>query len=277
MLYHTVNKTTTQNGQSLATIVADSTANGNRITTFELLYPRYIHSEVMTYRMWSRNASSSRATPLNVTLSEVRNDPVFFDKVGKNKSGMVAGALLGTNELVEFEKDWYELANLVADKIEEFQAKYNIHKQVLNRALEPFSRIKTLVTATDFENFFKQRLADDAQPEIYNLALSMKEAMAESTPIETKEHLPYLTENEKDLEHEIQREICVARCARVSYGRHDQKLSSVDDDVALFGRLYHSMHLSPFEHVATALEYKNRHKYNANLKGWCSMRHEMGY
>jgi len=34
-----------------------------RITTFALTYPRIIHSEFMTHRVFSRNAASSRAIP----------------------------------------------------------------------------------------------------------------------------------------------------------------------------------------------------------------------
>ena len=88
----------------MATVICDtySEDTGSRITTLELVYPRYIHSELMTHRMFSRNASSSRATPLAVTLEEVKNDPVFFDYVGKNQSGMVAGEALKPEELDAF-------------------------------------------------------------------------------------------------------------------------------------------------------------------------------
>ena len=84
MIHHTVNETTVQVGQAIATVICDSLAT-TRITTLELVYPRYIHSEFMTHRVFSRNASSSRATPLSVTLEEVENNPAFFDYVGKNK------------------------------------------------------------------------------------------------------------------------------------------------------------------------------------------------
>ena len=52
--------------QISAKIIADSYSaiNGKRITTFELVYPRFIHSELMTHRLFSRNAMSSRAVPI---------------------------------------------------------------------------------------------------------------------------------------------------------------------------------------------------------------------
>ena len=43
--------------------------------TFELTYPRYIHSEFMTHRVFSRNASSSRAIPVKRMIEQVRNNP----------------------------------------------------------------------------------------------------------------------------------------------------------------------------------------------------------
>lgn len=43
-----------------AEVIADSLheKTGTRITTFELVYPRFIHSEFMTHRIFNRNASS---------------------------------------------------------------------------------------------------------------------------------------------------------------------------------------------------------------------------
>ena len=59
-----------------AKIVADSTnLQGHRITTFLLTYPRFIHSELMTHRMFSRNSASSRAIPFEKMLKIVEEDP----------------------------------------------------------------------------------------------------------------------------------------------------------------------------------------------------------
>lgn len=57
--------------------------------TFELTYPRYIHSEFMTHRMFSRNASSSRAVPVSKVIQQVVSNPVIPPKVYMNKAGMV--------------------------------------------------------------------------------------------------------------------------------------------------------------------------------------------
>ena len=40
-----------------------------------------------------------------------------------------------------------------------------LHKQIVNRVLEPFTYIDVVVTATDYANWFALRLDKDAQPE----------------------------------------------------------------------------------------------------------------
>ena len=269
MLHHTQNQTTVKVGQSIATVIADTISpEGKRIVTFELVYPRYIHSELMTHRVFSRNASSSRATPLAVTLDEVRTDPVFFDYVGRNKSGMVAGEEVTGDELEAFEEDWKNLGAMVAYHVDVMSKKYGIHKQTLNRALEPWLRIRTLVTATEWDNWFALRLAPDAQPEIRSLALAMKDAMELSVPARGTLHVPYVSDFRYG---EATFKIAVARCARVSYARLDGKADDPNLDIALFDRLLKGGHFSPFEHVAVAKKGKH-----ANFDGWESYRCQLG-
>lgn len=265
MLHHTVNDTTTNVGQAVATVIADTVSTeGKRITTLELVYPRYVHSELMTHRVFSRNASSSRATPLKVTLAEVNDDPVFFDYVGVNKAGMVAGEELTDEDLKQFKRDWNVLGKMVAYEVERMSEAYGIHKQTLNRALEPWLRIRTLVTATEWDNFFKLRLAEDAQPEIRSLAMAMKDAMEKSTPVEADVHIPYTKAGDSVASS-------VARCARVSYASHTGKETNVEADNKLYQQLLDGGHYSPFEHVAYAREGQW-----ANFNGWRSLRNVMG-
>lgn len=272
MIFHTENDTTTNVGQSIATVIADSEyVAGERITTLELVYPRYIHSELMTHRAFSRNASSSRATPIEVTAKEAMFNPVFFDKVCANQKGMVGGEELSPEELERFKKDWDDLAFRVGAEIMNMYHRYGIHKQTLNRALEPWSRIRTLVTATDWDNFFNLRLAPDAQPEIQSLAKAMKAAMNKSEPRKWNLHLPYVTEQEVYANPDLWK-VSAARCARVSYARLDGKPTDIEADIALADRLLESKHLSPFEHVAEA-----RGGRYANFTGWQSYRWTLGF
>ena len=270
MLSYTVNNTTTIAGQSKATVIADTICNGTRITTLELEYPRYIHSEFMTHRVFSRNASSSRAIPIDITLKEAMFNPVFFDKVCKNQKGMVGGEELSEKELEAFKKDWIDLAFRVGAEVMQMKQRYNIHKQTLNRALEPFLRIRTLVTATDWDNFFKLRLAEDAQPEIRSLATAMSKAMTISVPKESDYHLPYC-DIEADKEPKKEDIITsVARCARVSYKNNGGTSSTFEEDKRLYDTLLKNKHLSPFEHSARYFGGDLRY---FNLLNWASTRY----
>ena len=137
----------------------------------------------------------------------------------------------------------------------------------MNRLLEPFGFIRVLVTATDWANFFSLRLAPDAQPEIRDLARAMKQAMADSTPVRTGEHMPYLTTRERT--HPQKGLISAARCARVSYMTFDDKEPDVEADIQLARRLLRDRHMTPFEHQAFASEECGRY---ANLTDWVSQR-----
>ena len=150
-----------------AKIVCDSVSpQGHRLTTFELRYPKFIHGEVMTHRVFSRNASSRRAIPTAKYLEEVRSGalrakPEFW---GKNQKGMQAAEELTGYELNQAKFAWDEAA-LGAALIAERLAKLGAHKQIVNRILEPFLHINVVVTATEYMNFFGLRLDKDAQPE----------------------------------------------------------------------------------------------------------------
>ena len=95
-------------GNIVARIVADSINNsGNRITTFELEYHRFIHSELMTHRLFSRNAMSSRAVPVSKMIEQVRNSPATPIHWGKNQAGMQAADVLDGENLSETKGEWF--------------------------------------------------------------------------------------------------------------------------------------------------------------------------
>src|SRR5271156_4397971 len=78
-----------------AEIVCDSIGpSGVRLTTFVLTYPRMIHSELMTHRMLSRNASSSRAIPVKKQIQMVIYNPAIPLAFTKNQKGMQGGEAL---------------------------------------------------------------------------------------------------------------------------------------------------------------------------------------
>lgn len=245
-----------------AKIIEDSISHsGVRITTMQLCYPRFIHAEFMTHRVFSRNASSSRAIPVAKMLEMVRNEPAMPIHWGKNQPGMQANEQL-TGVALELAKEGWVTAALCAADIAEAMEKTGLHKQVANRILEPFQHIHVVVTATEWENFFALRDHEDAQPEIHELAIQMKIAMNTSTPklLESSEwHLPYVTQEERDdaffkikANAMMLPKISAARCARVSYLKHDGELPNRDDDLFLYQRLAggEPIHASPLEHQA---------------------------
>ena len=255
-----------------AKIVADSISkHGIRLTTMELNYPRFIHSEFMTHRMFSRNAASSRAIPIEKMLEQVQQSPAMPVHWGKNQPGMQA------KEEVENSRDAaLEWKRCAIDAVEsaEWLSQYNLHKQIVNRVLEPFQYIKVIVTATEWDNFFKLRLHEDAQPEMYELAKCMKEAMENSIPKELGKsewivnnwHLPYVNVDKEELglEPDIAIKCSVARCARVSYLNHDNSTPNIEKDLLLADKLLEAGHFSPFEHQATPISevYKERWEFD---------------
>lgn len=277
-MYMTKNDTTVKIGQSTATVVALSWSPETRqeIVTWELVYPRYIHCELLTHRAFSRNSASSRATPVATMVKEVRENPCYFDEIRHNQKGMTGGDLVAQDDADVFRGQWWALSNMAARFAEDWGVKKGFAKQTVNRILEPFSFIRTLVTATAVANFFKLREAEDAQPEMRNLAGAMRCAMEKAERRHLADggtasliHLPYgdLIE-ETDVKARIIRS--VAACARVSVMRGDGKKTTFEEDYEFVKRLYENRHMSPFEHVARASRCEGRYY---NLRDWASLRY----
>ena len=290
-----------------AQIITDSVSEvGKRITTLQLCYPRFIHSEFMTHRVFSRNASSSRAIPVAKMIEQVRNDPAMPVHWGKNQPGMQAHEELTDESKADAIENWKQAA-LCAAEWAQYLMDDGAHKQIANRILEPFQWIHVVVTATEFDNFFELRAHEDAQPEIHELAIQMKAAMDASTPVLLQLgewHLPYVTDKDYDAVARYRREamgmndleafddegitemlcrVSAARCCRVSYLKHDGHPSTIGDDLLLCDRLAGArpIHASPFEHQATPDQqlqksngefwWANGHLHG-NLVGWIQNR-----
>lgn len=275
------------------------------LITFELEYPRFIHAEFMTHRMFSRNASSSRAIPVERMIEMISSNPAMPIHWGKNQKGMQAREELTGNEKILAKERWMIALNGAYHHALEMH-KLGAHKQIVNRILEPFMHIKVVVTATDYKNFFALRDHPDAQPEIRELAQKMQEAMADVMVNQLKPgdwHLPYITVKDwtaaynrvkysrdtRDEPHPnemlyLLRKASVARCARVSYMNHDGSDPDLTKDIELHDKLVVAtpLHASPAEHQATPddwnmnmqngeLSWVNPHQHG-NLRGWCQYR-----
>jgi len=252
-----------------------STSTGIELATMQLCYPRFIHAEFMTHRVFSRNASSSRAIPVAKMIEQVRTDPAMPIHWGKNQPGMQAKEEMEGQELETMMRAWQQAAREAAATAE-FMEKRGLHKQVANRILEPFQYMHVIVTATEWENFFALRAHPDAQPEIFVLAKVMQAAIDQSTPrwIDPDEwHLPYvLAEERLSLPTELLLKLSAARCARVSYLTHDGQKPDIDKDLALYDRLVGGvpLHASPIEHQATPMATGDM--WSGNFRGWMQHR-----
>jgi hypothetical protein len=260
-----------------AKVILGSEFNGKRITTFELTYPRFIHAELMTHRVLSRNSASSRAIPVKKMLKNIKASMAAPIHWGANQSGMQAKEELGGFRKWLAQKIWVT-AGKVALKFAWFMDKVGAHKQIVNRIIEPWAHMVVIVTATEWDNFFELRAHPDAQPEIHELAIKMQEAMRTYFYDKLKAdswHLPYVNDKEKamlSLFKQIQ--VSVARCARVSYLTHDGKTSKPENDIKLYERLVGSvpLHASPSEHQATPVSAIGDDKYQGNFVGFVQFR-----
>ncbi len=267
-----------------AKVIEDSISlAGERITTLQIKFHRYILPEFNTHRVFSRNFSSSRAIPTAKLIEQVRLHPAMPVHWGKNQPGMQADVELEGQELESAKSKWKLAAERAADVAEEMAA-LGMHKQVTNRPLDPYLYVTGIVTSTEWDNFFELRAHPDAQPEIHELAVKMREARASSTPKVLhlgQWHLPYVSEAERNDQFFkipanvfMLQKISAARCCRVSYLKHDGSLPNIDDDLALFQRLAGAVpqHLSPTEHQATP-NYTASHSLEGNFRGWNQFRH----
>lgn len=145
--------------QISAEIIADSKNEfGDRITTFVLTFPRFILAELNTHRAFSRNSASSRAIPFKKMVKMVEEDPFIPIAWQKDHKGMQGTEYFSKkDELYPFFKtNWLEARDSAVESAQ-MQNELGLTKQLCNRILEPFMWHTAIVTATEFENFFKQR------------------------------------------------------------------------------------------------------------------------
>jgi hypothetical protein len=256
-----------------ASIIADSITGGapgpTRLTTFQLRYPRMVHAELMTHRVFSRNSSSSRAIPVEKMIAWVKEEPAIPVEWGKNQKGMQARELLSPQDAALAELAWLRGRDAAIRCTEELLA-LGVHKQIANRPLEPWHHIAVIVSSTQYANWFALRWHPDAQPEIRELAKAMAVAYVDSGPVDLQPgewHLPYVRPEERALGVEACRKLSVARCARVSFMNHDGTSPDIMKDIALHDQLVvqEPLHASPAEHQATPRQVGQEDHLGGNL------------
>lgn len=290
-----------------ARIIADSISpEGQRMTTMEIEYPRFILAELNTHRMLSKNSASSRAIPVKAMHDHIRENTAGPVHWGINQAGMKAKECLDVEDTVEALLIWEQARDCALDFAGQL-ADLNLHKQVTNRITEPWMTMKTVISGTEWRNFWWLRAHADAQPEIHELATKMMTAYTKSTPqlLQPGEwHVPYVNTyrdtrtgvlhylDSKDayITPEEARVISSSCCAQVSYRKNDD---SYEKALKIYRQLIESepAHASPVEHQATPMDIDsmcrfepetwepgithvsaNSDLWSGNLRGWIQFR-----
>lgn len=211
----------------VARMICDSASEaGIRLSTFELTYPRIIHSELLTHKMLCSNSASSRAIPFAKMAEQLTGMPVRFGQAnpGMQDKGCDYDAPVFVhrymveafkhwliNNVPEEEhqtrwdeeaygyftspQNWWKFSGWLANGCAQMFHECGYHKQVVNRRTEADQMMKTVLSGTEFDNFFWLRNHGDADPTLEELARCMAEAREKSVPQLLKAgawHLPYV-------------------------------------------------------------------------------------
>jgi len=250
-------------------VIQDSiNTSGDRMITYEIETYRYIWAEVLTHKMLVKNAQSSRAVPVKSVASVNEHNYVEPIIWGKNKAGMSASEELEGDNLKSARLIWAEMSQ-TAFSASNMLSDLGLHKMWTNRITEPFSRIKAVISGTEWDNFFWLRTDEEAvQPEFYDLACKMLDARNQSTPfllrqnelhvpyiervVETKDGLVHYYSNDKEVSMQDAMKISASCIAQVSYRRLDTSYAKA---MEIYDKLFSGPkpHLSPTESIAIAL------------------------
>lgn len=256
----------------------------------------------------SKNSASSRAIPVARMIRKVMDDPYVPDRFGAAGKGMQShGWLTMSNHdmvgaqwlkardnavtravlmLSEGDRDDLyltlrkagaeEAAELVAEQVHTPSPSVSVHKEFVNRLLEPWAWVTQVVTSAHWDNFFALRCHETCHPAFRRVARMMYLARLKSEPAALdygEWHLPfgpqkptnednmgffweapaapYATHEEAKAGVPVELWRSVARCAWTSYENSD-KVATDEVVMSTVDRLIGSrpVHASPAEHQA---------------------------
>lgn len=291
-----------------AKVMLDSMApSGHRLTTILCTYPEFVHNELMTHRDFSRNSGSSRAIPGSKIRRSIMTDPVMPIYWGTAQKGMQPGDALDIDLSDRAAEIWLKMRDACVGGSKALDD-LGVHKQYINRPMQPWKWMTTLVSATRWSNFFAlrcdpmaqaemQRLAYDIRDhygvwieppslEFIKLSLLLRDVWEMSVPrnmIAGEWHLPFITSMDWDeaidqntnkspqLVLPYMQKVSTGRCARLSYLTHFG-VRDLREDARLHDDLVLPGHWSPFEHVAMAGELMDQNTSSGNFMGWYQYR-----
>ena len=224
-----------------------NTLTGDTITTFELSrFPKLLLAELNTHRLLSllsKSAESSRARSTNSVIKQVIDDP-YIPTWTRNQKGMSGEACYSAYEIEALNNRQLNLRDNVVEFVRGLSSAFDPHKQNINRYLEPWMRVSVIITATEWDNFFKLRTHHTCQDDFRSYAIEM-ERLYHTTPSKNLTfgdwHLPY---------EKFSVQANTAKVAGISYANHN-KDKTESELLNLHDRLWTDRHLVPFEHCAT--------------------------
>jgi thymidylate synthase ThyX len=248
-------------------MLADSVAScGSRLSTMEVVMPRFLLPEFNTHRKLSRNSASSRAIPVGRRIEQVLANPFVPESFGKNRSGMQADGVVDPVAQFESRDAWLRARDACVAEARKL-VQHEVHKQHANRLIELWAWHTVVVTASDYRNFLALRDHKGAQPEMQITAHMMRESYERSQPeslIVGDRHLPYLDEYDWGSISEQAEPFLVKKsvvcCAAVSYERQDAERSD-EKILERHDEMVRMAHWSPFEHQAKIANEREIEQY----------------
>lgn len=269
-----------------AAVVADTKhpqvdkVDADRLVTLVGRFPRSVLAEFNTHRVFSRNSASSRARSVKSVVESVLQDP-YVPLFTENRPGMSGRFIQDSNVVRQAREDWLAARDSAVESFLRvlMGVEYNpdlspgenldyyyeniyknpdvtsggVHKQDVNRLLEPFMWHEVVFTAAHWENFFALRCDfEHTYIPFYAFAVLVREALRVSTPEVSEYHTPFLTSEEKSqlTGNMVADQGLLMKSSSVAANISYRDAADTQASIRLGERLLEAGHMSPFEHVA---------------------------
>jgi len=140
-----------------ATRLADSiTPNGVRLTTYLIIYPRYLLNFFSSLKSFYVSSLNLDKIPTKQILTDIIQNPFTPQEWKQDSSNMKKRILIEKSKKRQFCIDNWQAAKIAAIKNATVAEEFNsIHRQVANRMIEPYMWDISIITGINFPELFK--------------------------------------------------------------------------------------------------------------------------
>lgn len=168
-----------------------------QIVTVELTMPKILLAQLNTHRVLSKSSESSRAVSITSMIDKVKDTPIFWEAI-PDTVGMYGNEKYTNIDKKAIMNKLNEIKTYLVNSSIEL-SEMGLHKEVVNRLLEPFALTKVLVTCTEVDNLFKLRVdKPGAQKQIKEVISEFKDqyvkAIDSVSYLSSNIHVPYVWE-----------------------------------------------------------------------------------